>query len=51
MVIDPRFDKALDFYGGLAPVNDGKKWGYVDNTGKMAIPAEFDDALPFVKAE
>jgi hypothetical protein len=51
MVIAPMFDKALDFSGGLAPVRDGKNWGYADKTGKMVIPAHFDDALPFVRAE
>ena len=32
---------------GLMPAYNGQKWGYVDDTGREAIPAEYDKALPF----
>ena len=42
IVIKPTFDKALNFSEGLAAVltADGK-WGFIDPTGKMVIPATY----------
>jgi hypothetical protein len=31
----------------LAAVKIGKKWGYIDKTGKVVIHPEFDDARNF----
>ena len=45
VVIKPQFDKALDFSEGLAAVmtkeNDVEKWGFIDLTGKLVIPATY----------
>ena len=45
IVIQPKFDKALNFSEGLAAVmtKDGwvEKWGFIDLTGKMVIPATY----------
>jgi hypothetical protein len=35
------------FSEGLAKFYDGKKWGYVDEQGKVAIEPQFDDARHF----
>ena len=37
MTIQPQFDLALGFSEGLAAVQVGKKWGYIDTSGKMVI--------------
>jgi hypothetical protein len=42
-----RFDDAMAFSEGLAPVKVGSLWGYIGKDGAMAIPPQFDDALPF----
>jgi hypothetical protein len=36
-----------NFSEGLAAVELGEKWGYIDVTGKMAIALQFDDARDF----
>ncbi|MDQ2786336.1 MAG: WG repeat-containing protein, partial [Chloroflexota bacterium] len=36
-----------DFFDGFAPVQVGQKYGFIDKTGKFAIPAQFDDERPF----
>jgi hypothetical protein len=45
IVIKPQFDKALNFSEGLAAVmtkeNYQEKWGFIDLSGKMVIPATF----------
>jgi hypothetical protein len=45
IVIKPLYDKALSFSEGLAAVmtKDGytEKWGFIDLTGKMVIPATY----------
>jgi hypothetical protein len=38
---------ARSFSEGLAAVRIGRKWGYIDHTGKLVIPARFDDAKRF----
>lgn len=35
------------FNDGLIPVKVGEKWGYVSNTGKVAIQAKYDEAFDF----
>jgi hypothetical protein len=45
--IEPQFEAARDFSGGLAAVVAGKKWGYVDRNGRIAIPPQFQDARDF----
>jgi len=41
-VIEPRFERAGDFSGGLAPVTlETGRCGYVDREGRLAIPARF----------
>jgi hypothetical protein len=45
IVIKPQFDKAQAFSEGLAAVmieeNYTKKWGFIDPTGKLVIPATY----------
>jgi len=35
------------FNDGLIPVKIGEKWGYLSNTGKVAIQAKYDEASDF----
>jgi hypothetical protein len=35
------------FSEGLAAAQVGKKWGYIDHSGKLVIPLQFDDAKRF----
>ena len=46
-LITPRFENARAFHGGLAAVQINKKWGFVDPSGRLAIPAQFDDVGEF----
>jgi hypothetical protein len=41
------FIDAKDFAGGLAPVGNGKLWGYIDKSGAVRIPLQYEDAGPF----
>ena len=45
--IEAKFDYALDFNEGMAAVNVGKTWGYLDKSGNQVIPPRFDKALDF----
>lgn len=52
LVIEPRFDIALDFSEGLAPAGVGEnddvmKYGYIDKTGAWVIQPQFWSADPF----
>ena len=42
MLGELRFDEARDFSEGLAAVHIGDKWGFIDETGRMAITPQFD---------
>jgi WG containing repeat len=46
-ISDLRFDDAMDFSEGLAPVRMGQQWGYVDRSGQISIPTRFQWAEPF----
>ncbi|MCJ7832811.1 MAG: WG repeat-containing protein [Deltaproteobacteria bacterium] len=35
---------ANHFSDGLASIKIGKKWGFIDKTGKVVIQPQFDDA-------
>ena len=37
------------FNEGLAAVKIGKQWGFVDVTGKLVIPVQFDDVSSFAE--
>ena len=45
--ISPVFERAGNFSHGLAPVQQGGKWGYIDKAGKMVINLQFGDASSF----
>ncbi len=47
VISDKRYDYALYFSEGLAPVLINGKWGYIDQTGELVISARFDKAKPF----
>lgn len=53
IVIEPRFEvkdfmeDASGFCEGMAIIPQGEKRGFIDKTGTMIIPAQFDEALSF----
>lgn len=42
-LIDPMFDSALDFVGGMAAVQVDKKWGFIDKEGCVVIEPQYDE--------
>ena len=47
MLIQPQFDGAGDFGEGLAVVEIGHRFGYIDEDGKFEINPQFDKAGVF----
>ena len=47
IVIKPQFDSAERFSDGLAAVNMGAQWGFIDKTGHYVINPQFDFAQSF----
>ncbi len=45
--IAPKYENALTFSEGLAAVQQGGKWGYIDTDGKMIISFQYDLAHSF----
>lgn len=46
-IISQRFDYALPFSEGLAPVRIGLSWGYINKTGNVIVAPRFESAEPF----
>jgi hypothetical protein len=42
-----RYEDAEPFAEGLARVRSGGKWGYIDKTGNLVVPAVYQSALDF----
>ena len=42
IAVKPQFDKGENFSEGLAAVMVNNKWGFIDPTGKMTIPATYN---------
>ena len=47
MLTDFSFGYAQDFYNGLAGVNRGQKWGWIDRNAQLVIPHLFDEIGAF----
>jgi len=47
LAIFPVFDDAGPFSGGLAAVNQGGRWGFIDKHGRMVVPLRFRSAWTF----
>lgn len=45
--VAPKYEDAKAFSDGLAAVKSGGKWGYIDESGKTAIPLKYDFAGRF----
>src|SRR5215831_1517191 len=43
-IIAPRFSFGLEFLEGRAPVQVGKKWRFIDDTGEWAFEGKFGNA-------
>jgi hypothetical protein len=50
VIIPLTFQNAFGFSNGLAPVFTEEKWGYIDVTGKMIIPAIYNTPYAFNNA-
>lgn len=46
-VIQPQFDYAQKFSDGMAWVRIGRKWGAIDQTGKLLISPQYYEHYPF----
>lgn len=49
MVIEPQYENAGAFNGGLAPVQTAEGWGYITTENQLVIPADFTEAKSFYK--
>src|SRR5690606_33929540 len=49
VVIQPKYAEANWFSEGLASVKVGNKWGYINKSGKLVIPARYTVAKSFRK--
>ncbi len=49
LLIEARFDSALDFSEGLAPVKIAGLWGFVDRNGELVIDAVYDRVHEFAE--
>jgi hypothetical protein len=49
MVLEPEYDLADPFSQGLSGVLLGASWGYMDKSGKLAIPTQFPSVTRFSK--
>ena len=48
LLVRPMFEQGAPYFKeGLSPVMVGTKWGYIDTTGRMVIPAAFRFASEF----
>jgi len=47
LILPARYDDALYFEDGLAPVKTGDKWGFINEQGVQVIPFKFDYANIF----
>ena len=47
ILIEPMFDSIGMVYGGRAVLQDGRNYGYLDADGKIAIPAQYQQASDF----
>lgn len=48
IVIETKIRNAMSFSEGLCAVSDGKKWGFIDREGNVAIPYQYDEVGNFV---
>lgn len=39
----PEYDEISIFSEGMAVVRKGNKWGFIDSTGKLVVPMEYDE--------
>jgi WG containing repeat len=47
VVFSGSYIDAKRYSEGLAPMGDGKSWGFVDYSGKVKVPLQFQDAEPY----
>jgi hypothetical protein len=46
-ITDAVYDDAYSFSNGMAPVAKQEKYGYIDTTGSLVIPLNFNNARSF----
>lgn len=47
MIIPASFQKAMDYFEGLAAVKYSDKWGFVDDKGNIVVDCKFEDVNNF----
>ena len=47
VAVDPIFESVRGYSGGMAVVSVNKRFGYLDNKGKLAVPIIYDRASDF----
>src|SRR6478672_3666488 len=47
VIVEPKYDAGSDFREGFAIVMMGRKRGYINEKGEVAIPLQYDDASQF----
>jgi hypothetical protein len=51
VAVEPKYDEAVKFAGGMARVKLNGKWGYIDATGKEVIPPKYERAEDFTNGK
>lgn len=49
IIIEPQFQQAKSFSGGLAAVSNGDQWGFIDLKGEIVVDFQFLDVGYFTK--
>lgn len=47
VVFSPKYQKIAHFEGGMCGVVKDDRWGYVDKSGKLAIPNKYENGMAF----
>lgn len=46
-VVSDTYDMIREYNDGLAPASKNGKWGFVNRAGKLVIPLQYDEVVPF----
>jgi hypothetical protein len=46
-VVPPKFERGRASTEGLAAVQYGGRWGFVDGAGRQVVDARFDEVFPY----
>lgn len=46
-IVSDTYDMIREYHDGLAPASKNGKWGFVNRSGKLIIPLQYDEVVPF----